>query len=245
MVNFHASKVLPFPLRRGIGPGMTDGPFPIVGFDLDGTLLDTHEDLGAALNHALRLGGRDEVAMDTVRTLVGGGSKRLLVRALDLTGGRADDAAFERMHSALLDFYEANLAVHSRLFPGGEQALDALTAKGVRLAVVTNKLERFAIGLLDQLGLSRRFYTILGGDSLGPGKGKPAPDLLLEMVARGAGSRAAYVGDTTYDTHAAKAAGLPCVALDFGYNDLPAQDLGANAVISHYDDLVCALERIG
>ncbi len=224
---------------------MTDFPFAIVGFDLDGTLLDTHGDLAVALNHALRMGGRQEVPMDNVRSLVGGGSKRLLAKALDLSGGPVGEAEFDRLQGALLDHYAANLAVHSALFPGGEAALDALAARGARLAVVTNKLERLATPLLEQLGLASRFELILGGDSLGQGKAKPAPDLLHEMVNRCGGGRAAYVGDTTYDTRAARAAGMPCVALDFGYNDMPAHELGADAVISHYDELVCALERLG
>jgi phosphoglycolate phosphatase len=116
--------------------------------------------------------------------------------------------------------------------------------QGVRIAVVTNKLERFAVRLLDELGLSGRFCTVLGGDSLGPGRAKPAPDLLLEMAARCGGGRAAYVGDTTFDTRAARAAGMPCVALDFGYNDANPHDLGADAVISHYDELLGALDAL-
>lgn len=220
-------------------------PFDIVGFDLDGTLLDTHRDLGVALNHALRAGGREPVAMDEVRDLIGGGGRRMLERALERDGGPNDKATVDALHREFLVHYEANLAVHSRLFPGGEAALDALASQGVRIAVVTNKLERFAVRLLDELGLSERFATVLGGDSLGPGRAKPAPDLLLEMVARCGGGRAAYVGDTTFDTRAARAAGMPCVALAFGYSDAHPHDLGADAVISHYDELLGALEALG
>lgn len=220
-------------------------PFDIVGFDLDGTLLETHRDLGVALNHALCAGGREPVATDAVRDLIGGGARRMLERALELDGGPSDDATVNALHREFLVHYEANLAVHSRLFPGGEAALDALAASGARLAVVTNKLERFAVRLLDELGLSHRFDVILGGDSLGPGRAKPAPDLLFEMVARCGGGRAAYVGDTTFDTRAACAAGMPCVALDFGYNDTRPADLGADSVISHFDELLGALQALG
>jgi len=219
-------------------------PFEIVGFDLDGTLLDTHGDLGEAVNHALASAGRRPVPISDVRALVGGGSKRMLGRALDLTGGRVGEEEFSALHDRLLEFYEANIAVHSCLFPGGETMLEGLAARGAKLAVVTNKLERFAVKLLDELGLSSRFYTIIGGDTLGPGKAKPAPDLLHEMVSRAGGGRAAYVGDTTFDTGAAKAAGLPCIAVSFGFNDLPPQDLGAAAIIDHYDELIPALERL-
>ena len=224
---------------------MNGFPFDIVGFDLDGTLLDTHGDLGEALNHALELGGRPRIPVAQVRALVGGGSGRMLGNALERTGGRVEDAEFARLHAALLTHYEANIAVHSVLFPGGEAMLDALGARGVRLAVVTNKLERFATALLDALGLSQRFFTIIGGDTLGPGRAKPAPDLLHEMLARGGGGRAAYVGDTTFDTGAARAAGLPCVVFGAGYADAPPERIGGDALIAHYDELIPVLEGLG
>jgi phosphoglycolate phosphatase len=122
--------------------------------------------------------------------------------------------------------------------------LDGLAARGVRLAVMTNKFERFAVQVLDALGLASRFYAIIGGDTLGPGRAKPEPDQLHEMVARGGGGRAAYVGDTTFDTLAASAAGMPCVAVGFGFNDRPLHDLGATATIDHFDALIGVLERL-
>ena len=222
---------------------MNEFPFAVVGFDLDGTLLDTHLDLGAAVNHALREIGRPEVPVDEVRGLVGGGSRRMLERALTLTGGM-DGVDLRELHAELLRFYEANIAVHSCLFPGGEEMLAALEERGAALAIVTNKFESLARKLLQELGLVARFRAILGGDTLGPGRAKPAPDLLLEMVERSGGGNAAYVGDTTYDTRAARAAGMPCVAVGFGFNDLPPQELGADAVIGHFDELVPALENL-
>ncbi len=224
---------------------MTKFPFDVIGFDLDGTLLDTSRDLGEAVNHALSLIGRDPVPIGKVRDLVGGGARKMLARALDITGGQIVDDEFKRLHAELIAFYEANIANYSALFPGGAKMLDDLAAEGARLAVVTNKLERLAVKLLDELGLSDRFYTIIGGDTLGPNRAKPAPDLLDEMVARAGGGRAAYVGDTTYDTRAAAAAAIPCVAVSFGFNDLPVHELGAVAVIDHYDELVPTLIRIG
>lgn len=228
---------------------MTAFPFDLVGFDLDGTLLDTHGDLAAAVNHAMAQVDRPPIPFAEVRGLVGGGARKMLERALALTGGALDDAAaFEQLHADLLTYYTQNIAVHSRLYPGGEAMLDGLAARGVQMAVVTNKLESLAVALLDQLNLSQRFFTVIGGDTLGKGRAKPAPDLLYEMIARsprpGGGARVAYVGDTTYDTRAAQAAGLPCVAVSFGYNDLPPHDLGAAAVIDHFDALIPALERL-
>lgn len=222
---------------------MNDFPFQIVGFDLDGTLLDTLEDLGAAVNHALMSAGRPTIPITEVRYLVGGGAKRMLERALDLTGG-IDQAAFEPLYRELLAFYTANIAVHSRLYPGGEAMLDDLASHGVKLAVVTNKIESLARRLLDELDLTSRFAAIVGGDTLGPGRAKPAPDMIDEMVARLGGGRAAFVGDTTYDIGAARAAGVPSVAVSFGFNDKPAHELGAEAVIDHCAELIPTLMRL-
>lgn len=242
MMMRNASKCLPFPPSRATAPRMKHFPFAIVGFDLDGTLLDTAADLGEAMNFALRSIGRPDVPAGQVRDLVGGGSRRMLERALALTGG-AEGVDMRQLHAMLLRHYEDNIAVHSRLFPGGEAMLDTLESRGATLAVVTNKFESLARKLLEKLGLAARFATIMGGDTLGTSRAKPAPDLLLEMVARSGGGRAAYVGDTTFDTRAAQAAGLPCVAVSFGYNDLPPQELGADMIIGHFDELVPALER--
>lgn len=222
---------------------MSTIPYEIVGFDLDGTLLDTHGDLGAAVNHALALAGRPAVPLAEVRGLVGGGAKKMLERAFVLTGG-LPESGFAEYHAELLRFYEANIAVHTRLFPGGAQMIADLKKAGVKLAVVTNKLESLAVKLLGEMDLARHFFTIIGGDTLGAGRAKPAPDLLQEMIARGGGGRTAYVGDTTYDTLAAEAAKIPCVVVSFGFNDLPPDRLGAAAVIDHYDELVPALMRL-
>jgi phosphoglycolate phosphatase len=228
---------------------MTSFPFDIVGFDLDGTLLDTHGDLAAAVNHALSLEGRPAIPPAEVRDLIGGGAKVMLARALEVTGGAISEDRFAELHAALLEYYESHLTVETRLFSGGEQMLDDLAARGVKLAVVTNKLERLAVRILDELGLFDRFYTIIGGDTLGPGRAKPHPDMLFEMLDRAGvsreGARAAFVGDTTYDTGAAAAAGLPCVAVSFGFCDCPPREMGAHAVIDHFDQLLPALENMG
>lgn len=227
---------------------MATFPFDIVGFDLDGTLLDTHEDLAAAVNHALALAGRVPVPASEVRKLVGGGAKLMLERALTVTGGIPEED-FPRLYAELLRFYEANIAIHTNLFPGGLAMLDGLAARGVKLAVVTNKLEGLAVKLFQELALADRFFAIIGGDSLGIERRKPKPDMLEEMVRRakevGAGARAAYVGDSSFDTGAARAAGLPCVACSFGFNDLPLDELGASSVIDHFDELIPALEALG
>ena len=216
-------------------------PFRIVGFDLDGTLLDTSKDLGAAVNHALSLVGRPPVPDEAVSGLIGGGSRLMLRRALALTGGD-EGLDVDALYAPLLAFYEDNIAVHTALYPGGAAMLDALDHAGVAIAMVTNKPQPLAEKLLGELGLLGRFACVIGGGGGYPLK--PAPDALHAMVERAGGGAAAYVGDTTFDTGAARAAGLPCVAVSFGFNDLPVHDLGADAVIDHFDALIPALKRL-
>ena len=123
--------------------------------------------------------------------------------------------------------------------------LAGLEARGVRIAVATNKREDLARRVFDELGLTHRLATIIGGDTLGEGRAKPKPDMLIEMVRRTGARRAAFVGDTTYDIGAARAAGLPVVAVSFGFNDMPPHELGADAVIDHFDALIPTLQRLG
>lgn len=215
-------------------------PFEIVGFDLDGTLLDTSGDLGAAVNHALDLIGRPPVPQEAVSGLIGGGARLMLQRALALTGGEAG-VDQETLFGRLLDYYAANIAVHTVPYPGTLDMLDELARLGIRLAVVTNKREPMARKLFDELGLTDRFATIIGA---GTYPLKPAPDALHAMVKHCGGGRAAFVGDTTFDTGAARAAGLPSVAVSFGFLDAEPHALGADAVIDHYDELLPALGRL-
>ena len=223
---------------------MADFPYDVVGFDLDGTLLDTAWDLGHALNHVLTLVGRATIPLEEVRSLIGGGTGQMLRGGLARTGG-VDEAALPELTEMLVDFYAQNIARHTPLYPGGDSMLAGLEARGVRIAVATNKREDLARRVFDELGLTHRLATIIGGDTLGLDRAKPKPDMLIEMVRRTGASRAAFVGDTSYDVGAARAAGLPVIAVSFGFCDKPPHLLGADAVIDHFDELIPALERLG
>ncbi|TPG12090.1 HAD-IA family hydrolase [Sphingomonas oligophenolica] len=218
-------------------------PFDIVGFDLDGTLLDTSGDITAAVNHALASAGRDTLPVERVRTMIGGGSRHMLAQGLAATGGCTTDE-LDMLQRRLLEYYADHIAVETAPFPDCLAALDSLAACGVRLAVVTNKTEALAKKLIAALGLSERFVTIIGGDTLGHGRGKPSPAPIHEMIARLGGGTAAFVGDSIYDVEAAKAAGVPVVACSFGFLDRPVADLGADAIIDGYAELVPTLKRL-
>jgi phosphoglycolate phosphatase len=243
MAGGNATIRLPFPYACAKASPM-DFPFAIVGFDLDGTLVDSNRDLAPAINHALSVVGRPAIPPEATRKLIGGGARKMLERAVELTGGALPEAEFEAIYGALLKHYEAHIADHTVPYPGCLDALDALLERGCRLAVITNKIEVYSRKLLDALGMSGRFELVLGGDTLGAGRSKPAPDMIDTAVLMLGGGRFAMVGDSTYDVRAARNAKVPVVALSFGYNDLPAEELGADAVIDSYDELIGALGRL-
>lgn len=217
--------------------------FDIVGFDLDGTLVDTSGDLTAAVNFALAEGDRPAVTVEQVETMIGGGAKHLLQQAIDATGGCPDDE-FRRLYKSMLGYYGAHIAVDSRPFPGALAALDDLAARGVTVAIVTNKFESFAEDLLGQLGIRDRFAALIGGDTLGKGFAKPHRAPIDAMIARCGGGRAAFVGDSIYDVEAARNAGIPSVAVGFGFLLQPVETLGADAVIHDYTELVPTLAAL-
>ena len=228
---------------------MNDFPFDAVGFDLDGTLLDTFRDLGAAVNHALVLGEFEAVPLETSKDLIGGGAKIMLARAVEAQGGLPDDE-FKRLYKAMLTYYEANNAVHTVPYPGAREVLADLAAMGVRMAVVTNKFEGFARSVLTQLDLIGAFDAVIGGDSMGKGAdgqflAKPHPAPVIAARAATGGGRFAFVGDSTYDVRAAKAAGVPVLAAGYGYCDAAPHDLGADGVIDSLGELIPALTALG
>ncbi len=223
---------------------MTEFPFRIIGFDLDGTLVDSALDLCPAVNHALVHAGRETVSLDITRSLIGGGAKRMLGRALDVTGGRLADEDFERLYQVLLDHYTAHIADNTEPYPGCLNALDELAGMGCQLAVITNKGEELARELLDRLGMTGRFASIMGGDTLGRERAKPAPDMIHETITRCGGGSFAMVGDSTFDMRAAKSAGMPAVGMRFGYLDVAPEELGATALVDHFDELLPTLARL-
>lgn len=220
---------------------MADFPFDIVGFDLDGTLLDTHRDLAEAVNHALALGGFDLVPLDHAKDLIGGGAKIMLAKAIDEQGGLPAEE-FQRLYKQMLAYYGQNCAVWTAPFPHASDVLADLHRRGVCMAVITNKFESFARDILTRLHLIDCFKAVIGGDTLGKGRAKPAPDPILEAQARCGGGRLAYVGDSSWDVMAARGAEVPVVVAGYGFNDEPAHQLGGDAVIDSLAELVPLLE---
>ncbi len=211
--------------------------YPGYLFDLDGTLVDTAPDINAAMNAALRRAGLSPVAESLTRHWVGHGSRVLMQQALD-----HQQQPHDALDSLLQDFiahYEAHIATHSRTYPGVREALATLRARDARLAVVTNKMTRLTVPLLEALGLTPLFHSIVCGDTAA--RPKPAADpALFACEALSLGVRdVLFVGDSETDVACARAAGCDVVCVADGYNHgvAPAA-LGADAIIDSFQDLV-------
>jgi phosphoglycolate phosphatase len=214
---------------------------PTVVFDLDGTLVDTAPDLVSTLNVIFARRHLPLVAYETARNMVGGGARPMIERGLAAEGRTLPAADLERMIKDFIEHYAAHIADRSRPFAGLEIALDALAARGCRLAVCTNKLEWLSLRLLDALDLSRRFVAICGADTFG--LQKPDPELLRGTIARAGGSaeRSVMVGDSAVDIAMARAAGIPIVAVDYGYSQTAVGLLGPDRLIGAPADLPNAI----
>jgi phosphoglycolate phosphatase len=212
-------------------------PVPLAVFDLDGTLVDTAPDLVATLNVIFAREGLPPVAYDAARNMVGGGARSMIERGLVAEGRKLATPAVDKLVKDFIEHYAAHIADQSRPFPGLETALDELETGGCRLAVCTNKLEWLAVRLLDALGLSKRFVAICGADTFG--LQKPNPELLQRTIAHCGGrvEQAVMIGDSISDIAMAKAAGVPVIAVDYGYTETPVGQLGPDRVISAFPDL--------
>jgi phosphoglycolate phosphatase len=217
---------------------------PIIAFDLDGTLVDTAPDLIDTLNAVFAEKGVPELAFDAARDMIGGGVKVLLERGLSAQGQVVTSEQLNDLYDDYLQRYAARVADRSRPFPGVEAALDKLAALGYRFAVCTNKLEWLSVRLLDALGLSPRFEAICGQETFGIQK--PDPEMLRRTITKAGGdpAYAIMVGDSATDVNTARAAGLPVVAVDFGYTEIPVQLLGPDRIISHFDALPEAITEL-
>jgi phosphoglycolate phosphatase len=221
---------------------MASHRFRTVVFDLDGTLADTAPDLTAALNHAMQEMGRDPIPASDVRHMVGHGARALLRKGLAATGAVSEEL-IEQGFSLFIAYYEEHIADHSYPFEGVEETLSALEADGVTIAICTNKLEGLTHQFLKAMGWENRFAAVVGGDTLDVRKPDPAP-LFAAIERSGGEDPAIFIGDSITDTDTAKAAGLPCVALSFGFSDRPPEKLGADRLIDHWNELIPALSTL-
>lgn len=217
-------------------------PFRAVLFDLDGTLIDSAAGIAEAVNNTLQDFGHAREDEATVRTWIGDGARLLLQRALAHAGaGLPEGEVFESAYARLMRHYADSLPLQARAYPGAGEGMRGLRDAGVRVALCTNKPERFIVPLLEALGWKGMFDAIVGGDSLA--EHKPHPEPLLH-IARGFGvevRECLMVGDSRTDAEAANAAGMPLALVDYGYRrDFDLATAGACYVV---DDLRLLLQQ--
>jgi len=204
--------------------------------DLDGTMVDTVGDFDVALRLALADLGWPPVSRAFIVRTIGKGSEHLLTCALAEVGAPAG------LYAAAWDRYQYHYlhinGLHSAVFPGVVEGLQAMRAAGLRLACLTNKPGSFARPLLADKGLDFYFDHVFGGDAFAHKKPHPLP-LLKACVALGsAPARTLMVGDSSNDAQAARAAGCPVVLMSYGYNHgEPVAAAGADAVLDRLDAL--------
>jgi phosphoglycolate phosphatase len=222
---------------------MMTRPLTLV-FDLDGTLVDSAPDLMGTLNAILADEGVAPLPLEKAHSLLGAGARALIERGLASAGRTVSPERMEVLFAAFLDRYEARIADATRAFEGVEEALSSLSRDGHVMAICTNKMERHSRLLLQALGLAPRFSAICGRDTF-PYFKPDARHLTLTVAAAGGDlARTIMIGDSRTDIQTAKNAGLPSICVDFGYTDVPARELGADAVIDHFRDLIPAINAL-
>jgi phosphoglycolate phosphatase len=207
-------------------------------FDLDGTLIDSAPDLHRSLNAVLAEQGRSPVGLDGIRAMVGDGAAKLVERGFADTGAAVEPAALPRLVQRFLVHYSGGRHAMTRAFPGVTDTLAALQERGCRLGVCTNKPYAPSMEILDLLGLTRFFGAVTGGDSLPVRKPDPGHLLGTLDLLGAAAEHAVMIGDSANDVAVARAAGVPAVVVRYGYTRTPVEELGADAIIDRFDELV-------
>ena len=213
-----------------------------VFFDLDGTLVDTADDLAAPVNHMREARGLKPLPLEEYRPFASAGSRGLLHIGL---GATTDDPDYPALRTEFLNRYEQEIAVHSRLFDGMPELLAWLEANGIRWGVISNKLEYLVRRLVQQLGLGHRVALAYGGDTAP--RAKPWPDP-LKMALQETGLTArqcVYIGDDLRDIQAARAVDMPAVAAAYGYgnpNEIP--QWRADHIVTSPQEFLAMLKRL-
>jgi len=221
--------------------GLFGGNLPkLAMFDLDGTLVDSVPDLAAAVDRMLGQLGREPAGIERVRLWIGNGAAVLVRRALagDMRHEGVDDGEAERALALFMRAYADNHSLTS-VYPGVPETLDWLREREVRLALITNKPARFLPELLADKGLDGYFQWVVGGDTLPQQKPDPAALFWVMERAGVTADEALFVGDSRNDVLAARAAGVACVALSYGYNHgRPIAEEGPALVLDALSGLV-------
>jgi len=212
-----------------------------VFFDLDGTLADTAPDLTHALNKVRGSRGLAPLPLTITRPVASHGARGLLGIGLNVV---PQDPVYDTLRDEFLSFYAANLCRETTLFPGMPELLSQLEQRGLPWGVVTNKVERFTLPLLEQLGLCARTACVVGGDTTPRSKPHPDPLLAASRIVRVHPGDCVYVGDDRRDIEAGRAAGMRTAVAKWGYlsgND--SETWGSDWMLAHPGELLETLEK--
>ena len=215
-----------------------------IAFDLDGTLVETHEDLVGTLNRMLVRHGHPEVPMEGAAELIGGGARALLEHGFVAAGAPIEEARDPALFDAFIADYIDHIADHSAPYEGVVETLEQLSARGALLVVATNKRTDLSQLLLDKIDLAKHFAAIVGPDKVSARK--PSGAHLKEAVTLGGGdaSQAIMVGDAAPDISAARDAGMASIGVSYGYTPTPIEDLEPDVIIDAFEDVEEAIDGL-
>ena len=212
-------------------------------FDLDGTLIDTIEDLGTAVNHALGLRGLALHSMAEYKDMVGHGVRNLVKDALAGSLGRQpEDALVDSALADFVDYYVAHIDVHTRPYPGIQALLSKLQGKGLKLAVASNKFQEGAEKLVQELFPDIRFVAVLGNSPELPLKPDAAVVQLVLDKAGVSREEAVFVGDSATDMKTAANGGVRSIGVSWGFR--PRTDLEQSGAMDIADSAEQLFEKI-
>jgi N-acetyl-D-muramate 6-phosphate phosphatase len=183
-------------------------------FDLDGTLADTAADLAGALNRLRADRALPALPLAALRSRASDGTRGMLDAGLGVVRGDPD---WEMLKESFLDYYAAGLTVHTRLFAGAEDALAGIEKRGLAWGIVTNKIARFTLPLLEHLGIAARAGVVVSGDTTRETKPHPEPLLYAADKLGVEPASCVYVGDAPRDVEAARAARMAALVARYGY----------------------------
>ena len=219
-------------------------PAPALIFDLDGTLADTAPDLLGATNAVLAARDRPELDLTSLRHMVGFGARALILQAMEASGAAVTEDDLPPLGEMFLSHYRDHIADGSVLFPGVTQTLTSLKNNGARLGILTNQPQELTDLLMPHLALKGLFSCVYGAGR--KSYTKPDPRIFHDVVedvlkGSGGGGPAVMIGDSITDLNTARAAGVPCILVSYGFTPVPAKDLGGDAVIDDFAQLPQAL----
>jgi len=213
-------------------------------FDLDGTLADTSGDLLAAANACFRdMGLGDVLVPGTDAAIALRGAKMMLRRGLERVG-QYDAGVVEQYYPVFLEIYSAAIDLHTYLYPGAMEAVEALKTQGYGVGICTNKPEALAELLLTRMGIRGAFASMVGADTLAVRK--PDPEPLREAARRAGGDpgRCVLIGDSDTDRNTARAAGVPSVLVTFGPSGADMAALEPEGLLDRFEELPCLVSRL-